>query len=559
MLLILNFSYLDGCVNLAEITFEIRKPEALLLVAFLAVIFILEAHLTLTTPISFGDEGYHTSMARWIAQNVEYPVWTPITETDVWKDGFTRPPFWNILEGGIMIMTGMSEITIKLLTPLISVLTGIATYITVKHFYNPKMGALAAIILVTIPSFVTYSVLFYTDALVTFFTIMFVFTFALSLKSGRNLHMLVAGAFGALAFMTKLTGYAAYAFVILTFLYYFLRGKKILPMLKHYLPMIVIMLLIPAASFLRSYVYYGTPICYGIPIVSFVTDNIFDLSGCQISTLESEYSFEGRTEKTGSEANVFDMGLSSYLEFAYGNIWFIIFALMGGLFIVGAALMKKSKENIMNFSLIAMMLIFAVLFFTITKRAEDTARYSLMWTPIIAIIAAKYFDAIYNAIKSRQKHLAVAVFIAVVIIGSFTAYVKIDSLYAVKNFSPSFFEACDWIDKNLPEDALITTVWSYRASYNCNRATTGNDPDISASNNVTHILQTAKSNGITHIFIQKFSISNQALSESYSIEYINLLESNPETFVKIYENGPSLQECVQKGYCDGNIIYEIVY
>lgn len=74
MLLILNFSYLDGCVNLAEITFEIRKPEALLLVAFLAVIFILEAQLTLTTPISFGDEGYHTSMARWIAQNMEYPV-----------------------------------------------------------------------------------------------------------------------------------------------------------------------------------------------------------------------------------------------------------------------------------------------------------------------------------------------------------------------------------------------------------------------------------------------------------------------------------------------------
>ncbi len=82
---------------------------------------------------------------------------------------------------------------------------------------------------------------------------------------------------------------------------------------------------------------------------------------------------------------------------------------------------------------------------------------------------------------------------------------------------------------------------------------------MSLSQDIGHILSTAEKLGITHIFVQKFSLSSQALSEKYPINYVQLLEDNPAQFKKVFENGPSLSQCVQQGACDGNIIYEIIY
>ncbi|MHC4752944.1 MAG: hypothetical protein ACYTFW_24145, partial [Planctomycetota bacterium] len=64
-----------------EITFELKNPELIVLMVFLAFVFYLELQVTFNTPISFGDEGFHTRISQWIAENVEYPVWVPFYET----------------------------------------------------------------------------------------------------------------------------------------------------------------------------------------------------------------------------------------------------------------------------------------------------------------------------------------------------------------------------------------------------------------------------------------------------------------------------------------------
>ncbi len=38
-----------------------------------------------------------------------------------------------------------------------------------------------------------------------------------------------------------------------------------------------------------------------------------------------------------------------------------------------------------------------------------------------------------------------------------------------------------------------------------------------------------------------------------------MLEDNPKNFEKIYENGPSLEQCRQAGGCDGTILYKIKF
>jgi len=116
-----------------------------------------------------------------------------------------------------------------------------------------------------------------------------------------------------------------------------------------------------------------------------------------------------------------------------------------------------------------------------------------------------------------------------------------------------------WIKKNLPENVTLSTVWGHRTVYACQRNAVGRIPDIFLSRNETYTREIAKKLGVTHLFIQKFSISDQNIAEHYRLDSIQFFEDHPETFVKVYENGPPLQQCLQQGGCDGNIIYEINY
>ena len=90
----------------------------------------------------------------------------------------------------------------------------------------------------------------------------------------------------------------------------------------------------------------------------------------------------------------------------------------------------------------------------------------------------------------------------------------------VKQFSPAYFEACEWIKENTPEDSVIMTIWSNRAVYNCQRNVIGNMADISLSTDVNYTLNKTKEYGVTHIFLHKFSLSNEPMSEKYTIELL---------------------------------------
>jgi len=194
-----------------------------------------------------------------------------------------------------------------------------------------------------------------------------------------------------------------------------------------------------------------------------------------------------------------------------------------------------------------------------TVRAEDTARWTLEWLPVIVLVSSIYLDEVYLFIRKYVKTFALIMFVLVILFGIEMLSIKASSMWQIKQFSTLFFDACNWIKQNTPKDSLIMTVWVHRAVYNCQRNGVGNMADISISQDVEHILSTAKENGITHLFIQKFSLSNTAYAESYTVDFVRLLQNNPDHFKVIYENGPSLDQCIQQGGCDGNIVYEIVF
>jgi len=554
-----------------EITIEIKNPEIILLLALLGVVLIGfppfvdifytlpdflnwlripgELSVTFNNPIVFGDEGFHARMGQWIAENVEYPVWIYFSQTKLNYYNFGRVPYWNLLIAGFLYLFGPHEAFIRFLPPFITFLTGLAVFLLGRELYNRKVGFIASIITITIPSFVTYSALIYTDVLVTFFLTMFFLLFTLSIKRGKKIYLYLSGIFGAFAFLTKTSGFAAYIFIFLVFIYELIEKRKIYEPFKKYFILFLILIIIPSTFFLRSYFYYKTPIC-AFPFI----DRFFDTSGCSIKNYEKKYEFAGRTEEVGTEQSVYRMGIMNYLIFAYGNVWFVFFASISGLFLF---LYRKDKFDIF---VLFMLLIFLILFINQAPgRAEDTARYTLVWAPFIGLVAAKWFEEVYNFIKRYQKYLALVVFIFIIVLSYQNLKGKLDVMASVKQFSPSFFEACDWVKENLPEDVMISTVWTSRAVYNCQRTVVGHNSEVFLSRDIDYTKEMARKFGITHLFIQKFSLSDQSLSEKYNIESIQFFENHPETFKKVYENGPTLQQCLQQGGCDGNIIYEIVY
>jgi len=533
-----------------ELTLEIKRPELIVLTAFLIAIFYLELQLTISSPIAFGDEGYHTRMAQWIGQNADYPVWLPFEGTKLIREGFWRPPAWNLLEGSFYYIFGFNDAIVKFLTPFIAtILTGFLVFILVKKIYNANIGVMAAIMTVTIPSVVTYAVLFYTDTFFTFYFVAFVLTLILAYETGNRKYTILSGIFAAISFMTKTPGVVVYPMVILLALYELLKEKKTLKSLVNlYLPIFLMGILVVGPFALRGLVYYSNPFCY-LPLPLFKTTK------CHIDNFAETLKFQGRTEKVGSEAGLLQAGPKNYFEFAYGNVWFIGLAFFAGLLLTIYQLKKP------DFIILLSLLMLLVVYYQSTERIEDTARYTLGWAPILAIVAGKYFGDVFDFIKKYQKYLAAIVFVFVIVMSYLNFSSKMSSMKVVKQFSPAFFKACDWVRTHpdqVPLNSTMITVWVHHTAYNCQRNTVGNMADISLSTDLNHTLETAMANGIDFIFVQKFSLSNEPLSEKYTLNFIQFLENNPKHFVKIYENGNDWNSCINQGGCDGSAIYKIV-
>jgi len=412
-------------------------------------------------------------------------------------------------------------------------------------------------------------------------------------KDGEKKYLILSALFGSFSFLSKRPGLAIYT-VLGTLIFYELIFKKsnLFTVLKKYLPFILIVLLIPMGYFLRNIYYFNTPMC-GFPLPIFKEE-------CEKNTPKYDLSFPARTEEIGTETNVFKMGLMNYLQFAYGYILLTVFGFIAGLLIM---IYKREKEDV--FILIVLIGIIPLLLQDIYNRAEDTARYLLLIAPIISVLSGRYFSELYkNARKSDalliilvllsflipfisrgierkilfvyyitfgailfigyssknlKEYASLSVFLLVLLFSFLNLKEKVDVMLKVKQFSPLYFKACDWIKENTPKDSVLMTIWSNRAVYNCQRNVVGNIVDISLSTDVNYTLNKTKEFGVTHIFLHKFSLSTEPMSEKYTVEFAKFLESHPEHFVNVFENGPKLDECLQMGGCDGNIVYEVKY
>ena len=545
-----------------EITLEIKNPEVIVLLIFCSIILFSELGVTFSRPVNFGDESYHAAITKYMVENLEYPVWQPYENTNLVKYSFNRPPLLHLLTASLSLFFGNVDFWVRFVPPFFSFLTGVLIYLLIRRIYSPRVGLIAGAITIGIPSLVTYATLFYTDVLLTFFTSFSILSFLVFKKTNSKKYLVLSASMGCFAFLSKAPGMAIYFFFGLALLYEIIRKKFYV--IRDYLLIFAILFLLPAGYFIRNYYYFHTPSCYVPPLIGKM---LIDTSGCAINNFNPQHKFSGRTEQVGTEQSVWRMGIMNYLNFTYGNVWFVILT-----FICGLTLLVLKKDETSLF-LLLYFLFFLILFPFIVSRAEDTARYTLGWVFVFGVVSAIYIEEIMKFLEKYNKYLILIVIILVLYLSYLNFNGKNQIMATVKRFSPSFFEACNWVRNNLPKDVKLMSIWSHRVLYNCERDAVGQIPDIALSRDLNYTLKTIKDLGITHIYIQKFSIDpyNRHLGEKYDASFVQFLEDHPEHFKVVYENGPSLnitnrnldnyiRYCINNfgSVCDGNIIYEVV-
>lgn len=536
-----------------EITIEVKKTELLTLITFVIIALALTLNVTFTSPIAFGDEGYHTALAQYIAGKQEYFIWHPFETSKLVKIGFFRPPLWNFLEAGFFFLFGFSEVIVKFLAPFIAtILIGTATYLLVKRIFNKNVALIAAFIMLSVPSFVTHSVFFSTEMLLVFYMLLFIFVLITAIQTGSKKYFMLSGIFGGLALLTKMSAYMVFPVIFLAFAYAAYKDKNYKNAFKQFLLVAVFLSLVYVTFFVRNLVLFNIT---GVQVFDFITKPRTEIT----FSYTSKTSVSAAAPLSGTGLAVLDFGIRNFIEFAYGNPWFVPLGFLGGIIVL---MMKRSKvDMLIILSLAAFLPIFYLTAFG--GRTEDTSRYALVVLPVIAVIAANYFDTIYDFIKQYYKKLALVVFLLVIVLSIQALNTKLVSMLGPKQFSPMFFEACDFVKQNTTADATLLTIWDHQAVYNCQRnvITPNGLPDqgdIELSKDINLTVSRLKAHGITHVFIQKFSISQGTEKDKYPIEFINLMDNNPKSFKKIFENGAPISTCAQQDSCGGNIVYEVL-
>lgn len=565
-------------VKFVDISFN---PYLISFIIISVAILTLELNVTLNKPIAFGDEAFHAYIAKYIGTVHTFPEDLP-----GFGGLYTYPPLLHIILSAIYSLPSVMWILAKMFVPIIAFLIGLSMFIFLSKIYNERLALMAAIITITLPIFITYSVLIYTDILmVLFFILSIMFTLIADKSSGKELsskeirtvgsykYWILAVICASLSYLSKTTGAIVFLFIGGLLIYKFIRKElNLKQFFSISLISVIIILALCGWWWVRNYIDFKTIDCnYPLPFFKSECINISDQT-----TKENSDRFAGYISTAGSGAGVLNFGLTNFIQFMYGNSYNFGYMFLGivhpSLLIVPllascgiVLILTRRNRNDIYLLILLFLSILPTLVITIqsaTIRAEDIGRYLILTTVIISLIAATWLEIVFKVVEKRWKYFPLIIMFMLLIFCWFNFKPKLDVMYQIKAFSPMFFDACDWIKSNSEKDSSFMSLWAAPTVYNCERKaewTSNDQADIVLSNNVTTALKALDNRKIDYIFIQKFSLSQTPYVASIPVSFAQFLENNPNTFKKVFENGMSFQDCMNQGGCDGNTIYKVIY
>ena len=244
---------------------KFRRPTnfRLWLLACLAVgiiFFFCFYHALLTVIVHWDALVYHAAMSVIMYNDNSIPLIAGPSIGIQMSANF--PPLFSALGAYYYIQIGsIEDVFLRVISPVMGVLTVLATYKIGEVLAGKKYGIISALFLAMTPLFFRYSVYTTSYSTLTFFCTVSILFLLLAIIRGDTRHWVVCGLFYGFALLTSYLAMYLAPFFVIALIYYFIKMKNYFGVnIKNASALVLSTLMIGGVWYFRNLILLGNPI-----------------------------------------------------------------------------------------------------------------------------------------------------------------------------------------------------------------------------------------------------------------------------------------------------------
>jgi hypothetical protein len=544
----------------------IEKTATFALCTMIMVFCCMEFVLNLTPPISRDALIHHLAVPKlWLKHGGIYEI--------PWADYSYYPMYINLLY--LICLYFKNDIAPKFIHLAFGIGTGWLIYLYLKQKFDRNWGLLGMVIFITTPIVVWLCTSAYIDLGMTFFTTGSVLAFVRWRDSEyrRFRWLLISSCCMGIAIGSKYNALIAWLIInLILMLSYAKDTQRQIATLKYGILFFVITALVALPWYLKNYLQTGNPFyplfnsffqsLHHVPVQTIIHDQFVEKSG-RISFIRMREVMYGESfwETLLIPLRMFFQGQDNSYQYFQGSLNPILLVFSPFIF-----LNKKYVRDKLLFVLFSALFITMAFFLTAKQ-----VRYILPVLPFLSIIAVMGIKdlvdklrggAFHSPLQSPKNIKSIAgciIFSFISVLLAFNVLYLKSRIAIIKPFPVVFgretgeaflkrhlphYNAVEYINENLPDDAGVFTMFLGRRGYYLDRAYK-NEPSFGMNtitqmvNRSTHeekFIEYVRSMQITHI-LMRTDLVDRYLKDNFSTEEIKrFLSLENKYWRKVYEN-----------------------
>ena len=473
------------------------KLELLLLVGIAVILFYYASK----APLTAEDEAVYIDLARKIQQNHGlYPTWDYSSMNS--KTGELGAPK-RTLPLLSYVLSPFSTLPMwKMVMAMFGILTMVMIYFFAEKYVKKGTGIIASMTLFSVPLFVAYSLIAYTDIPIAFFSIASLYFF---LGDGKK-NSIISGVFLGLGMLTK---FSILILPVALFFYAIHKGR-----FKSWAIMFLISMVLLMPWVARNYYFFG-----------FGFYPVFD--DIQLFLFGNPYPPQFGQELAGAQQSISFLTLISYLGTS------IIF-----LSILGSLYSYFEKKDIGFLSILIIMIFLITLYSGIAGFMD--VRYFVVILPELAILTVIGWNSLF---ENHKRLIAISI-IGIILSSLIMGVTQAMGSSMLTRYTEEYVDALGWVKQNTNKtDFLMTTfcggaifyserdcVWPVK--YMREVMTTQSDEeilDILQKYNVKYILVDGD------YVSQSYVVQGSNIAGVYTFNFLNII-GNSTKFKLVYRS-----------------------
>jgi 4-amino-4-deoxy-L-arabinose transferase-like glycosyltransferase len=468
---------------------EIEFKKEHIPIVLLVIITVIYFYLAYNTPMLGEDEGAYFFTAQKFL-GLKFPSFLSPTQP------LNYPPLIPLLSVPFFAVLGSTLNIAKFIVALFGALTIFLIY-SIGKKTSWLLGSMAAFLLLSIPLFTQFMLLYYVEVPIAFFSLLSLALFA-SMDSMKK--AIFTGSILGLAFYAKFSAiFLPIALLAYAFYKYFFKKDK--NYLKFSIVACIVFAVIIAPFIARNLILYG------FPYVDVL--NLFF----------KEPNFTPSWVKDAAKI----LSPSTDIISVFGFLA-LIFGLQG----IAYFLVSKDEKLVLP-SIVFVLFILLYYVRGMLNLGIAESRYFAIVFPQIALIGGYFADKVYE----KNKNYLIILF-AVIVLCLYLSFSVALGTFGSTRYPQNYLDALNWIKQNTPENANIFTAYGGSLEMFAGRSNVWaieEFPQLMSTQDTNYIYNTLVKYNASYILIWR-----SIVAENYIVPESNLIGAFTYNFVNVVSN-----------------------